>query len=133
MSTQELKAPTPIGGVVLDIDFVPSIVFAALYGCFLPFIIWRFVRADRRTVLQITTIVFAIERVRVFAFAPQVLVHSSDTFWIDRSSFTACVRVRHTAVTEGERHVVFSSTYKFHSRKATSACSRIYCRFYVCS
>ena len=61
MSTP-FEFPSPIGGVPFDNDFVPSVIFAALYAviCFLGF--YRMARKDSRSLLVVTTLIFTIER-----------------------------------------------------------------------
>ena len=61
----DYKLPTPVGGQPMKVDFYPSIAFALAYGLLVPFIIYRFVKPDRRTILPLlATMGFTAERVR---------------------------------------------------------------------
>lgn len=54
--------PTPIGGTALPADFVPSIVFAILYGLMVPLLVYRLFERRSRTILIIGSFTFSVER-----------------------------------------------------------------------
>jgi len=116
---------------VQDLDFAPSIVFLLHYAALLPFIVWRFARADRRTFLQLNTISFAIQRVR----ARPVSLHFETMIEpeVTRSFSTACVQVRRTGPTEDGLRVVCSPTHKSPSPRVTSTSLPISCFSFACS
>ncbi|KAI0359573.1 hypothetical protein OH77DRAFT_1038013 [Trametes cingulata] len=53
--------PSPIGGVPLDIDFAPSILFAVLYGLLIPVAIYRVINPRSRNMVLIGTLIFVAE------------------------------------------------------------------------
>ncbi|KAL0945507.1 hypothetical protein HGRIS_000991 [Hohenbuehelia grisea] len=59
--------PTPVGGASLPADFAPSILFAVLYGCLVPVLLWRTFHRRSRNLLTLGSITFSIERIVVFA------------------------------------------------------------------
>jgi len=56
-----------VGGTVYQIDFVPAIIFATLYGCLIPLMLYRMLQKRGRCTLLIGTISFSIERIVIFA------------------------------------------------------------------
>lgn len=54
--------PSPIGGVPFDRDFIPSIVFAALYAVAALGSFYRLMRSKSRTIATISAVTFAIEQ-----------------------------------------------------------------------
>jgi len=127
----ELKVPTPMGGIVQDLDFAPSIVFVLHYAALLPFIVWRFVRADRRTFLQLNTISFVMQRVsaRHVSFHFETMIEPEVT----RLFSTACVQAKRTAPTEDGLRVVYSPTRKSPSPRVISTSLPISCFSFACS
>lgn len=54
--------PSPVGGVALDGDLTPSIVFAILYASLLPIFFVRLANKQSRAILSVNAVVTAIER-----------------------------------------------------------------------
>ncbi|KAI0669622.1 hypothetical protein C8Q78DRAFT_1080325 [Trametes maxima] len=63
-STHEF--PVPVGGAPFDIDFVPSILFAVLYGLLAPVALYRLSRRRSRTLVLIGTSIMTIEHIVAF-------------------------------------------------------------------
>ena len=61
-SDEPYTFPAPIGGVPLNLDFAPSILFAALYGVLSILAIYRFIRRPSRTFITFASMAFVIER-----------------------------------------------------------------------
>nr|VWP00004.1 Uncharacterized protein [Ganoderma boninense] len=59
-STHEF--PARVGGVPDAFDFLPFIVFAALYASLIPIVVWRMAHPRSRTTVLIGTSGFTIER-----------------------------------------------------------------------
>ena len=120
-----------MGGVVQDLDFAPSIVFVLHYAALLPFIVWRFVRADRRTFLQLNTISFVMQRVRArpVSFHFETMIEPEVT----RLFSIACVQARRTAPTEDGLRVVYSPTHKSPLPRVTSMSLPTFCSSFACS
>jgi hypothetical protein len=57
----------PVGGTALPVDFAPSILFAILYACLAPLMLYRMFDRRSRCILLIGTIAFSVERVVMFA------------------------------------------------------------------
>ncbi|KAL0956711.1 hypothetical protein HGRIS_002833 [Hohenbuehelia grisea] len=55
--------PSPVGGASLPGDFVPSVLFAVLYGCLLPVMIWRTLKRRLRIFMLLASTLFTIERI----------------------------------------------------------------------
>ena len=53
---------SPIGGVPLPTDFIPSILFGILFSIALLVYIWRMSNSQTRNYVLIGTVVFTIER-----------------------------------------------------------------------
>ncbi|EAU91147.2 hypothetical protein CC1G_03315 [Coprinopsis cinerea okayama7 len=62
-----VEFPSPIGGAALPEDFAPSVLFAVLYGLLVPLVVYRLYDRRSRTTLLIGTIIFAVERIAIFA------------------------------------------------------------------
>lgn len=56
------KFPSPIGGVPFDLDFVPSVVLAALYAVAAVGSFYRLLRSKSRTIATISVVIFVVER-----------------------------------------------------------------------
>jgi len=67
MSSNSGRFPSPVGGVPLSQDFVPSIVFTVLYALLLPVFAYRLYKRESRTLALFRTMAFCIERVVVFS------------------------------------------------------------------
>ncbi|KAH9942143.1 uncharacterized protein BXZ73DRAFT_41338 [Epithele typhae] len=67
--------PSPIGGVPLPIDLVPSVIFCVLYAAVFSLMTYRIVRRHSRTFVTIGTLFFCLERyscrLRIRAVASQ--------------------------------------------------------------
>ncbi|KAI0645174.1 hypothetical protein C8Q79DRAFT_756659 [Trametes meyenii] len=64
-STHEF--PVPVGGAPFDVDFIPSILFAVLYGLLVPLVFYRLARRRSRTLVLLGTSIMAIEHVVAFS------------------------------------------------------------------
>ncbi|KAM6489531.1 hypothetical protein JOM56_015027 [Amanita muscaria] len=62
-----MEFPTPIGGTVLPSDFIPSVLFAVLYGALLPLVVFRLVDKRSRSIVLISTSIFAVERIVIYS------------------------------------------------------------------
>ncbi|KAF8812921.1 hypothetical protein BYT27DRAFT_7158810 [Phlegmacium glaucopus] len=62
-----VEFPAPVGGTALPADFAPSILFAILYACLVPLMLYRMIDRRSRCILLIGTIPFSVERVVIFA------------------------------------------------------------------
>ncbi|KAF8812920.1 hypothetical protein BYT27DRAFT_7182151 [Phlegmacium glaucopus] len=62
-----VEFPAPVGGTALPADFAPSILFAILYACLAPLMLYRMIDRRSRCILLIGTIAFSVERVVIFA------------------------------------------------------------------
>ncbi|KAL0945506.1 hypothetical protein HGRIS_000990 [Hohenbuehelia grisea] len=84
--------PTPVGGASLPFDFAPSVLFAVMYGCLVPILLWRCVHPRSWTLATAGSVIFSIERIVVFALrasqsnnesrrlSPGLLTYSQLTF-----------------------------------------------------
>lgn len=54
--------PSPVGGVPIDADFAPSVLFASLYTILIAVAICRLSHPSTRTMVSIGTLIFIIER-----------------------------------------------------------------------
>lgn len=63
-STQplEYRFPAPIGGVPFDLDFVPSIIFAAIYASISMFALYRMARPSTRNIYTLGSLIYVTER-----------------------------------------------------------------------
>ncbi|TFK74019.1 hypothetical protein BDN72DRAFT_120929 [Pluteus cervinus] len=59
--------PSPVGGIPLAIDFIPSVLFAILFGLLIPLIIYRAYDRASRTTLLIGTVIFTIEHTILYS------------------------------------------------------------------
>ncbi|TFK70684.1 hypothetical protein BDN72DRAFT_525370 [Pluteus cervinus] len=59
--------PSPVGGIPLAIDFIPSILFATLFGLLIPLIIYRAYDRASRTILLIGTVIFTVEHTVLYS------------------------------------------------------------------
>lgn len=59
--------PSPVGGVGLAGDFVPSVLFAILYASLLPIFCFRLVNKQSRAILGISAVLTCVERVVIFS------------------------------------------------------------------
>ncbi|KAF8812916.1 hypothetical protein BYT27DRAFT_6399129 [Phlegmacium glaucopus] len=57
----------PVGGTALPEDFAPSILFAILYACLAPLMLYRMFDRRSRCILLIKTITFSVEKVFIFS------------------------------------------------------------------
>jgi len=57
-----LAFPSPVGGVALDGDLGPSIVFAILYASLLPIFFVRLANKQSRAILSVNAVLTTIER-----------------------------------------------------------------------
>ncbi|KAI0645175.1 hypothetical protein C8Q79DRAFT_970224 [Trametes meyenii] len=73
-STHEF--PTPVGGAPINVDFVPSILFSALYGLLFPLAVYRVARRKSRNTVLIGTLTFATEHIVLYALRAHV-AHST--------------------------------------------------------
>ncbi|TFK20922.1 hypothetical protein FA15DRAFT_673031 [Coprinopsis marcescibilis] len=62
-----MSFPSPVGGVPLQSDLAPSILFAVLYGLLAPLVFYRLYDRRSRTLLLLGTMIFAIERIVIFS------------------------------------------------------------------
>lgn len=60
--SSELMFPSPIGGVPLDADFAPSVLFACLYAILVFVGVYRFARSSTRTFVMLSAFAFVVER-----------------------------------------------------------------------
>lgn len=58
--------PSPIGGASFELDFVPSILFAVLYGVLVLIALVRAIQPASRTATLFNMVTFAIERYVLF-------------------------------------------------------------------
>ncbi|KAH7105989.1 hypothetical protein BKA62DRAFT_741186 [Auriculariales sp. MPI-PUGE-AT-0066] len=79
--SSERKIPTPVGGVPIERDFAPSIVFAVAFSLLFPFIVLRFAIPSRRTIIGFGTMTFAIERIVVYAFRATQAHNAAKRTW----------------------------------------------------
>lgn len=54
--------PSPVGGVPLDLDFVPSVLFASLYSIVTLAGLYHLIRPATRTLVVVGTFSFVVER-----------------------------------------------------------------------
>ena len=54
--------PSPVGGVPIDADFAPSVMFSSLYTILIAVAIYRLSHPSTRTMVSIGTLIFIIER-----------------------------------------------------------------------
>jgi len=74
-----VQFPSPIGGVPFDLDFIPSIIFAAAYGIISIGAFYRLARSASRTLVVLGTLAFTVERVVIYALrAKQAHTPSED-------------------------------------------------------
>lgn len=62
LSTAGVRFPAPIGGIPMDRDFAPSILFACLYGVLTFLGFYRMAKRDSRSLFVATSLAFTIER-----------------------------------------------------------------------
>ncbi|KAF8812922.1 hypothetical protein BYT27DRAFT_6399199 [Phlegmacium glaucopus] len=62
-----VEFPAPVGGTALPEDFAPSILFAILYACLAPLMLYRMINRRSRCIILVGTIAFSVERVVIFA------------------------------------------------------------------
>ncbi|PCH41219.1 hypothetical protein WOLCODRAFT_162904 [Wolfiporia cocos MD-104 SS10] len=63
LSPADYYFPTPVGGLPLSDDLAPSIVFAALYGCLAPLVLYRMISPGSRCIMLLPTAILATMRV----------------------------------------------------------------------
>ncbi|EKM54327.1 uncharacterized protein PHACADRAFT_210138 [Phanerochaete carnosa HHB-10118-sp] len=66
-STDLTKFPSPIGGIPLPRDLAPSVTFAFLFFLLVLLGVYRLLRRTSRSLLVITTLGFAVERVIIWS------------------------------------------------------------------
>ncbi|KAI0369014.1 hypothetical protein BV20DRAFT_980380 [Pilatotrama ljubarskyi] len=54
--------PSPVGGVPLDVDFAPSILFSVLYALLVPVAIMRIINPRSRNMVLVGTLLFSTEQ-----------------------------------------------------------------------
>ncbi|PCH41903.1 hypothetical protein WOLCODRAFT_72339 [Wolfiporia cocos MD-104 SS10] len=83
LSSAGFYFPSPVGGLPLSNDLAPSGVFAALYGCLAPLILYRMISPRSRCIMLFPTATFAIMR---YALPDLSLRASQATTPVDQKS-----------------------------------------------